>query len=75
MNDGKQEVQVLHSWLWVIIPVSNDNTPLLSGYCKACDTAFTRALPFRRTGELKLTKEIGVPKWGCVNPMEGLGVA
>lgn len=61
------ETLVKHNWLWVIIPFGKNFEPLLSGYCKPCDTAFTKILQANSHGQL-ITQKAGVPEWGCVVP-------
>lgn len=66
MSDGKQETKVQHNWLWVIVPGPSSYL-YLSGYCKNCDTYFTRRLHTENGTGIYLNK-VGVPKWGCVVP-------
>jgi hypothetical protein len=84
-TSDKQEILIQHNWMFVIIPVQAeyeivtgnafpatipDTYPQMCAYCKACDAYFVRKLPLAHDFEGSGGK-VGLPKWGCVDPMAG----
>lgn len=72
MSDGKQETQVQHPWLWVIIPYGTHNKPLLSAYCKNCQATWTESLDepswIAGRGNVGSLGKSQIPIWGCKIP-------
>ncbi len=71
-----------HRWLYSVIPIGvrteqrdgSIDYPLqgfLTGYCKVCDTVFSRIIPTGRYGNYT-DEKANVPRYGCVSPLAGL---
>jgi hypothetical protein len=78
VEEKEEEVQYKHNWLYSVLPITrrtlgyNKETLkdclMLTGYCRACDNAFSVEIPQdEHYGILKI-KEMRIPKWGCVGP-------
>lgn len=68
MNDGKQEVQIQHKWLWAISPIAGDIA--FVAHCRSCNNIFTQRLHVLANGSQ--LGAVDLPEWGCKNPMAAL---
>ena len=57
-----------HNWLYSVLPLGDEM--YLSGYCRACDQAFSKTIWRTRVGEKVFLGQMGIPKWGCVDPSQ-----
>lgn len=65
----KMEPQYRHNWLYSVVPVFGVSSPLvlLAGYCKVCDQAFSKQIPWDMDPTYVPITKMGIPKWGCVD--------
>lgn len=65
---------IKHNWLYSVVPLFTtipDETGgiFLVGYCKQCDSSFTKRLPVNRYATYPIVERADIPKWGC-QPIE-----
>lgn len=71
MSDNSQ---MLHQWVYVVIPATIEMLPLFAAYCKSCRTYYTEYLPipYAKYPGASNTALSAVPKYGCTLPTDGI---
>ena len=70
------EHKIAHTWGTMVIPINLENSlvnyPFLIAHCRNCNSVFTQRIPTVPHHRDHFLSKIDLPKWGCVNPAEGL---
>lgn len=59
-----------HKWLYTFLPIKT--RLYLLAYCPICDKSASSIILTKPTKGVLLTHDMGIPRFGCRNPLSGL---